>query len=440
MKQRFLTMVVAGLFFWAALAQAATRIGRPLVRVGPHALIVRLLNSRHVVWRSFSLIHPARVVVDLHGVALPRPSAMWPEHTGPLKDIRAFRHRNGMVRIVFDLARKVPYEVSALPGGLTVSLGGSGVLSLPKTKGRPQAVALPVAGEPRIAPPTAPPDIVIAVDPGHGGIDRGACGIDGICEKNVVLHIARDLGSLIDATPGFHAFLTRRGNYYVPLRERVALAQAHHAAAFISIHANALPEPEGMNVRGAEVFILSQHGVSREARWLAHSENAADQMGALHFGAGGGFLHNILLNMTQNGTRRASYDLARDVLQALGAVGPLHVDHVEKANFMVLLSPTIPSILIETAFISNPREALDLDSPVYDERLAHAVWEGIMRDAPRLRARLGMSPGPRLYVVRAGETLSGIAQRFHVSIAALRAANGLRGELQAGTSLRIPSG
>lgn len=438
MKLRLLTIVVVGVFFWAALAQAATRIGQPLVRVGARALIVRLLNSRHVVWRSFSLIHPARVVVDLHGVTLQGTSAIWPEHKGPLKDIRAFRHRNGMVRIVLDLTRKVPYSIGALPGGLTLSLGGPGPRP-PVASARPRAAALPGADEPRIAAPTAPPDIVIAVDAGHGGVDRGACGIDDICEKNVVLRIARDLGALIDATPGFHAFLTRRGNYYVPLRQRVALAQAHHAAAFISIHANALPEPEGMDVRGAEVFILSQHGVSREARWLAHSENAADQ-GALHFGAGGGFLHNILLNMTQNGTRRASYDLARDVLKALGVVGPLHVDRVEKANFMVLLSPTIPSILIETAFISNPHEALDLNSPAYDERIAHAVWEGIMRDAPRLRARLGLSPGPRVHVVRAGETLSGIAQRFHVSIAALRAANGLRGDLQAGTPLRIPSG
>ena len=440
MTQRFLTIVVAGLFFWAVGARAATRIGRPLVHIGPHALIVRLLDSRHVVWRSFSLMDPARVVVDLHGVALQGTSALWPEHKGPLKDIRAFRHRNGMVRVVLDLTRKVSYAINALPGGLTLSLGGSGAHPravkgvLARTAVRQPPAVL------QIAPPAAPPLIVIAVDAGHGGIDRGACGIDHICEKNVVLRIARDLAALIDATPGFHAFLTRRGNYYVPLRERVALAQAHHAAAFISIHANALPEPEGMDVRGAEVFILSQHGVSREARWLAHSENAADQSGALHFGAGGGFLHNILLNMTQNGTRRASYDLARDVLKALGVVEPLHVDHVEKANFMVLLSPTIPSILIETAFISNPHEALDLNSPAYDDRLAYAVWEGIMRDAPRLRARLGLSPGPRVHVVRAGETLSGIAERFHVSIAALRAANGLRGVLQAGTSLRIPSG
>ncbi len=438
MTQRFLTIVVAGLFFWAVGAQGATRIGQPLVHIGPHALIVRLLDSRHVVWRSFSLIDPARVVVDLHGVALQGTSAVWPEHKGPLKDIRAFRHRNGMVRVVLDLTHKVSYEINALPGGLTLSLGGAGTGA---AKGaRAHAAVLRQPAVPQIAAPTAPPEIVIAVDAGHGGVDEGACGIDHICEKNVVLHIARDLASLIDATPGFHAFMTRRGNYYVPLRERVALAQTHHAAAFISIHANALPEPEGMDVRGAEVFILSQHGVSREARWLARSENAADQAGALHFGAGGGFLHNILLNMTQNGTRRASYDLARDVLKALGVVEPLHVDHVEKANFMVLLSPTIPSILIETAFISNPHEALDLNSPAYDERLAHAVWEGIMRDAPRLRARLGLSPGPRVHVVRAGETLSGIAERFHVSIAALRAANGLRGVLQAGTSLRIPSG
>ncbi len=445
MKSRWLIIGMAGCFWAVVTAQAAVLIGKPLVRVGAHALIVRLSRSSHVVWRAFSLNDPARIVVDLHGVTLPGGRAFWPEHTPPLKDIRAFTHRNGMVRLVFDLTRKAPYAINSLPGGLTLSLAAGGA---PRSKARAyRAPADPPPAKPpspHIAPisaPAAPPDIVIAVDPGHGGIDTGACGIDDICEKNVVLRIGRDLAALIDATPGFHAFMTRTGDYYVPLRERVILAQEHHAAAYISIHANALPEPEGLDIRGAEVFMLSQHGVSREARWLARSENAADRVGDPHFGAGSSSLHNILLNMTQNGTRRASYDLARDVLGALHTIGPVHVDHVEKANFMVLLSPTIPSILIETAFISNPHEALRLNNPGHDEQIAHAIWEGIMRDAPRLRARLGMTPGPRLYIVREGETLSGIAQRFHVSIAALRAANGLHGAiLQAGASLRIPSG
>ncbi|MHB8252224.1 MAG: N-acetylmuramoyl-L-alanine amidase [Acidiferrobacter sp.] len=431
-------MTCAAIFCWLAVAaQAAVRIGRPVVRVGHDALIVRLSTNRHIVWRSFVLSHPARLVVDLHGALLPGGSARWVENVGSLRDVRAFTHRNGMVRLVFDLSHTEPYQVTALPGGLTLSLA-QGRLGAPSVD--------PVPKNPKSAPPVAidapqpPPDIVIAIDPGHGGIDSGACGIDHICEKNVVLRIGRDLAARIDATPGFRAFMTRTGNYYVPLRERVALAEAHHAAAFISIHANSLPEPEGMDVRGAEIFILSQHGVSREARWLARSENAADQTGDLHFGAGGGFLHNILLNMTQNGTRRASYDLANDILQQLHDIGPVHVNHVEKANFLVLESATIPSVLIETAFISNPHEALRLNSPAYDEGLAHAIWAGVMQDAPRLRARLGMTPGPRLYVVRAGETLSGIATRFHVSLAALRAVNSLHGVLRAGTSLRIPSG
>lgn len=436
MKQSFLIIGVMLVSMVAVGARAAIRLGRPVIRVSPHALIVRLSADRHIIWRSFVLSNPARVVIDLHGVVLPGRVADWKEATGPLKDIRAFTHRNGMVRLVCDLTRKAAYQVTALPGGLTVSFAmTAGVKAAPHEV----AHASPVRVSAIDAPPP-PPDIVIAIDPGHGGIDSGACGIDHICEKNVVLRIGRDLAALVDATPGFRAFMTRTGDYYVPLRERVELAEAHHAAAFISIHANSLPEPEGLDVRGAEIFILSQHGVSREARWLARSENAADQTGDLHFGAGGGFLHNILLNMTQNGTRRASYDLADDILGELRAVGPVHVSHVEKANFLVLESPSIPSVLIETAFISNPHEALRLNDPAYDEGLAHAIWKGIMRDAPQLRARLGMTAGPRLYVVRAGETLSGIADRFHVSLAALRAANRLHGVLLAGTSLRIPAG
>ncbi len=433
MNQRLYVIVTAVLLGIAGRAYALVAIGRPLVHSTPHALIIRLAPHRHVVWRSFVLVGPPRIVVDLHGAVLPGGKADWPEHRGDLQDIRAFVHRSGMVRLVLDLAHPVHYAISALPGGLTVSIATRGPSVRPAAAALAPAVATVTA-------PAPPPDMVIAVDPGHGGIDTGACGIDHICEKNVVLRIGRDLAALIDATPGFKAFLTRTGDYYVPLRERVALAQAHHAAAFISIHANSLPRGEVSDVRGAEVFILSQRGVGREARWLARSENAADQSGDVHFGAGGGLLHNILLNMTQNGTRRASYDLASDILQALHAVGPVHVNHVEKANFMVLLSPTIPSVLIETAFISNPQEALLLNEPAYDEHIAHAIWEGVMRDAPRLRARLGLAPGPQLYVVRAGETLSGIAARFHVSIAALRAANDLRGTLEAGASLRIPPG
>lgn len=429
-------MCAVAAWVFAATAQAVLRVGQPVVQAGPDALMIRLSVSRHIQWRSFALSDPARVVVDLHGVVLDGGEALWKENVGCLKDIRGFTHRDGMVRLVFDLCKAEPYEVNALPGGLILSLAEHND-PLPKP---PSAVAPKPAPLVPIKAPRAPPDIVIAIDPGHGGIDSGACGIDDICEKNVVLRIGKDVAQRINATPGFKAFMTRTGNYYVPLRERVALAAAHHAAAFISIHANALPEPEGLDVRGAEIFILSQHGVSREARWLARSENAADQTGDLHFGAGGGFLHNILLNMTQNGTRRASYNLAHDILQQLHKIGPVHIDHVEKANFLVLESATIPSVLIETAFISNPHEALRLNSPAYDQEIASAIWAGVMRDAPQLRARLGLAPGPQLYVVRAGETLSGIAARFHVSLAALRAANTLHGVLQAGTSLRIPAG
>ncbi len=429
-------MCAVAVWVCAATAQAVLRVGQPVVQAGPDALMIRLSASRHIRWRSFALSDPARVVVDLHGVVLDGGGAFWKENVGCLKDIRGFTHRDGMVRLVFDLCRAEPYQVNTLPGGLILSLAEH---NDPLLKPRSAVAPKPAPLVP-IKAPRAPPDIVIAIDPGHGGIDSGACGIDGICEKNVVLRIGKDLAARIDATPGFKAFMTRTGNYYVPLRERVALAAAHHAAAFISIHANALPEPEGLNVRGAEIFILSQHGVSREARWLARSENAADQTGDLHFGAGGGFLHNILLNMTQNGTRRASYNLAHDILRQLHKIGPVHIDHVEKANFLVLESATIPSVLIETAFISNPHEALRLNNPAYDEDIASAVWAGVMRDAPQLRARLGLAPGPQLYVVRAGETLSGIAARFHVSLAALRAANALHGVLQAGTSLRIPAG
>ncbi len=393
---------------------------------------MQLAAARDLVWRSFTLSRPARIVLDLHGVTLADGDDIWPENKGAIKDIRVFQHRDGMVRFVFDLWHKASYLVTNMPGGLTVSVS-RGPAQTARVRGR-MAPAHAV-----IEAPPSPSDLVIAIDPGHGGIDTGACGIDGICEKNVVLRIGLDLAAMIDATPGLHAYLTRHGDYYVPLRTRVLKAQAHHAAAFISIHANSLPGPEGRTIRGAEIFILSQHGVTREARWLARSENAADRVGFVHFGAHNGFLHNILLNMTQNGTRRASYQLANDILGQIGHMEPVHVDYVQKANFLVLESPTIPSVLIETAFISNPRMALRLNNPVYDHQLARAIWRGVVADAPALRARLGETALPRLYMVRAGETLSGIAARFHVSMSALREANALKGPvLYAGTELHIP--
>ncbi len=392
---------------------------------------MQLSAARDLVWRSFSLSHPARIVLDLHGVTLPDSDTVWPENRGVIKDIRVFRHRDGMVRFVFDLAHKTSYLVTNMPGGLTVSVSRQAARVARALRATPARAA--------VEAPQSPSDLVIAIDPGHGGIDTGACGIDGICEKNVVLRIGLDLAAMIDATPGLHAYLTRHGNYYVPLRTRVLKAEAHHAAAFISIHANSLPGPEGRTIRGAEIFILSRHGVSREARWLARSENAADQVGSVHFGAHSSFLHDILLNMTQNGTRRASYQLAGDILRQIGQMEPIHVDYVQKANFLVLESPTIPSVLIETAFISNPRMAFRLNNPVYDDDLARAIWRGVVADAPALRARLGETPLPRLYMVRAGDTLSGIASRFHVSVAALQRANALRGAVvYAGTELHIP--
>ncbi|MHB1565958.1 MAG: N-acetylmuramoyl-L-alanine amidase [Acidiferrobacter sp.] len=434
MKRLLKIGVVAIGLAMAVPAMASVTISPPVFHSGSRAWIVRLSTDRRLPWRAFVLTNPPRIVVDLRDAVLPGGRALWPENHGPVRDIRAFTHRNGMIRLVFDLQAPTRYQIAALPGGLT--------LSLPQ-EGRPvRAVVAPPRSVPirAVTAPRPPPALVIAIDPGHGGIDTGACGIDHICEKNVVLRIGLDLAAMIDATPGLRAYLTRHGDYYVPLRARVEKAEAHHAAAFISIHANALPPSERMDARGAEIFILSQHGVSREARWLARSENAADRTGNLHFGTGNGFLHNILLNMTQNGTRRASYDLAADILGKLRHIESVHIDHVEKANFLVLESPTIPSVLIETAFISDPVMALRLNNPVFDRHIARAIWQGVVKDAPQLRARLGITPGPRLYVVRAGQTLSGIAARFHISIAALRAANALNGSiLPVGVSLRIPA-
>jgi len=299
--------------------------------------------------------------------------------------------------------------------------------------------------------PAAHRGLIIAIDPGHGGDDPGAIGVHHIEEKNVVLAIAKDLNSMINATPGMHSFLTRTGDYYVPLRRRFEIATERGADAFISIHADSLPGRNGRHIKGSSIYILSRRGASREAGLLARSENASDFIGgaSLDVSRNNSMLNHVLIDMSQTGTIDASYQLASDILGQLHRFGPVHTDHVDRAAFMVLSSPEIPSVLIETEFLSNPYEAYRLNSPRFQHELARHIWKGVMRDAPNLRARRGPAPAPprqllhsvrtTQYVVKRGETLSSIARRYHVDASVLRRSNGLHGnQIDPGARLMIP--
>jgi N-acetylmuramoyl-L-alanine amidase len=219
-------------------------------------------------------------------------------------------------------------------------------------------------------------DIIIAIDAGHGGVDPGATGVKGTPEKDIVLAIAKELAMLIMKEPGLRAVLVRNGDYFIKLRDRIELARQYQADLFISIHADAYLGSE--IAQGSSVYMLSRQGASSEAaRWLANKENAADLIGGISLSDKDELLASVLLDLSQAGTLEASANLGQTVLKALGTVSKNHLAQVQRAGFMVLRAPDIPSILVETGFISNPHEEQRLIRSDYRHQLANAIFEGV---------------------------------------------------------------
>jgi N-acetylmuramoyl-L-alanine amidase len=281
--------------------------------------------------------------------------------------------------------------------------------------------------------------VVVAVDAGHGGEDPGALGRRGTREKDVTLAIARRLAALIDREPGMRAVMVRKGDYYVGLRQRIEIARKERADLFISIHADAFRDAR---VQGASVYTLSRRGASSEAaRWLAERENSADLIGGVSLEDKDHILASVLLDLSQTAALQASTDVAERVFRRLKQVGRVHNDRVQEAGFVVLKSPDIPSILVETAFISNRTEESRLTDPEHQARLAEAILEGV-------REYFDYSPPPgtrlaqvadRRHIISRGDTLSAIASQYEVSLSHLREANGLTTDrIRVGQVLLIP--
>jgi N-acetylmuramoyl-L-alanine amidase len=219
--------------------------------------------------------------------------------------------------------------------------------------------------------------VTIVLDPGHGGEDPGAIGRGGSHEKDVTLSVARRLKEKIDATPSMRCLLTRDGDYFIPLQQRVQKARRVQADLFVSVHADAFIKT---TARGSSVFVLSETGASSSAaRWLANKENSADLVGGVNLGVRDPYLARTLLDLSQTATLNDSLKLGKQVLGELGRINVLHKGQVEQAGFAVLKAPDIPSILIETAFISNPEEELRLNDEAYQDRMAEAILNGIRR-------------------------------------------------------------
>lgn len=389
------------------------------------------------VTHRLSVLHdPERVVVDLNGAVL---RATWDGMDGSgelLSKVRSAVHEQESLRVVFDLKARVrPKSFVLKPNE---KYGYRLVIDLFKEG---ETATTPARAEPRerTPPSDAQRDVIIAIDAGHGGDDPGAIGLGGVQEKDIVLGIARRLETLLRNEPGMKPVMIRDGDYFVSLNGRKKIARELKADMFVSIHADSFKK--NLNAHGASVFAVSIKGASSAAaRLLAESENATDAIGGVNLEDKDDVLTSVLLDLSQTGTIEASLDFGGRVLGELRRVGSVHTGRVEQAGFVVLKSLGIPSILVETGFVSNRSEEQKLRDPRYQEALADAVRNGI-----RTYFADHAPPGTVLaahnvqHLTKPGDTVATVAQQYRVNPAALRSVNGLTSDtLEVGKLLRIP--
>lgn len=425
MSERIARLILLSALLWLPQAQAAITISS--ARVWPAEDYTRLtLESKQAIRYSLlTLKDPERLVVDLNDVditpALSELTGKIGNNDPYIKSVRVARFKPGVVRLVLDLKTEAKPQLFNLKP--VAEYGNRLVLDVypavavdplmalvqqgedknktdtaVKAASAPPPVSPPVVAEIKSKPayiPAAPLErneknppaaarpelstriLVVAIDAGHGGEDPGARGRKGTHEKNVTLSIARKLKEQIDDTPGMRAVLIRDGDYFIPLGGRVEKARKAHADLFVSIHADAFVKP---HARGSSVFALSERGAtSASARWLARKENDADLIGGVNLAIKDPYLARTLLDLSQTATINDSMKVAKYVLKELGNINTLHRGFVEQAGFAVLKSPDIPSILVETAFISNPEEERRLTDEDYREKMAAAILNGIKR-------------------------------------------------------------
>lgn len=360
---------------------------------GPENTRVVFDLSAAVEHKVFTLANPDRIVIDINGLSEAGLKIVnRAEAKGLVKKLRS-GVREGGVRVVLDVAEAVTPKSFVLAP--TDQYGDRLVLDL---YGR--TPSLQELSEVKIAPSvqfTEKP-IVIAVDAGHGGEDPGAISPRGLQEKDVSLSIARRLAALINQQPGMKAVLTRDGDYYVGLRERTVKARQSQADMFVSVHCNAYKDT---SLRGSAVYVLSNRGATNEqARWLAHKENSADLVGGLELSGRDNELAAVLIDLSQASTLEASFDVGGRLLKSLSTFNPLQKPDVQQAGFAVLKSPDIPSVLVETAFITNEADAKLLASPSYHDQIARSLLDGIRGYFKSYRPQqMIVDEGPRLQKV-----------------------------------------
>jgi len=440
---RFLRSLLAVLSLWLTgqcLAAEAVNFESVRLWAAPDNTRVVFDVSGPHSYKLFSLENPDRVVVDVHAGRIANTLNAEKVSGGLVKGVRVARNKPDILRIVFDLQRRTqPRSFSLKPNGqyghrLVIDFYETGKTEMPVSAPLPKSAAAQPAVT-RTAPPAAR-ELVIAIDAGHGGDDPGAIGRRGTREKDIVLAIARRLAALVEKEPGMRPVLIREGDYYVGLRQRINKARKHKADLFISIHADGFKDARA---HGSSVYVLSNRGASSEmGRWLEAKENAADLAGGVSLDDKDDVLAGVLLDLSQSATMEASFEVADNMLAELKRLGKTHKSTVQQAAFVVLKSPDIPSMLVETAFISNPAEENKLRDKHHQQSLANAMLKGI-------RDYFGSHPPPgtlmvaQEHVVKRGDTLSEIAQRYQVSLSSLRGYNSMKSDtLKVGDTIRIP--
>ncbi len=372
--------------------------------------------------KVFTLSNPDRVVVDFsdtkRAAAMPATTA----GKGLIRSVRTGPRDNGL-RVVLDVGEKVaPQSFGLAPSD---GYGYRLIVDLYPKQPRPVAAPVPpappkpeliVAAAPEPAPVAPAPlpetevaavsapnsgpsrvrvsekEIVIAIDAGHGGTDPGAIGLAGLREKDVTLAISRKLAKKINAEPGMRAVLTRDSDTFIELRTRTVKARQVNADLFVSVHANAIAD---RSMHGSAVYVLSERGASSEqARWIANHENAADLVGGVELQKQDDNVAAVLIDISQGATMEASFDLGSRMLNSMSRINRLQKAEVQQAGFMVLKSPDIPSVLVETAFISNPREEKLLGDADYQDKMAQSIFEGVRSYFVRYRPQQVATAGP----------------------------------------------
>lgn len=363
-------------------AHAQSKIIAARIWPGPEYTRLTIESDAPVAHKLFAIKQPDRVVLDLEGVELNKEvgslAGKVAENDLYVQAMRIGRFKSNVVRLALDVKTAVKPQVFTLEpiGQYRHRL----VLDIYPVEPPDPLMALLLrnqVAEPPIARSEAPQSrpLIIAIDAGHGGEDPGARGRSGVYEKNITLSIARKLKTKVDSDPQLRGALIRDGDYFVPLHERVVKSRAIAADLFVSIHADAFVKP---HARGSSVFALSERGAtSAAANWLAKQENDADLIGGVNIDVQDQYLKQTLLDLSQTATINDSLKLGRAVLASLGEINTLHRGEIEQAGFAVLKAPDIPSILVETAFISNPEEERKLNDDAYQDKMAEAILSGI---------------------------------------------------------------